>query len=230
MRRGSQPRSLPGGRSGQLKERVARNGRLGWRLAALLAATPVALGAQVVDSSYLQLVEWRSAGPTRGGRVVAAAEDPVNTLVFYQGSTGGGVWKTEDGGISWRNVSDGYFHTGSVGAIGLAASNPQIVYVGMGESCIRGNASIGDGVYQSTDGGKTWQHVGLEATSQIARVRVHPTNPNLVYVAALGSPWGRARTGASTVRGTADARGRRSGIGTRIRARSTSSWTRATPT
>ncbi len=166
------------------------NGRLGWRLAALLAATPVALGAQVVDSSYLQLVEWRSVGPTRGGRVVAVAGDPVNTLVFYQGSTGGGVWKTEDGGISWRNVSDGYFHTGSVGAIGLAASNPQVVYVGMGETCIRGNASIGDGVYKSTDAGKTWQHVGLEATSQIGRVRVHPTNPDLVYVAALGSPWG----------------------------------------
>jgi photosystem II stability/assembly factor-like uncharacterized protein len=159
-------------------------------LAALLACTPVALGAQVVDSSYLQLVEWRSVGPTRGGRVLAVAGDPANDLVFYQGTAGGGVWKTENGGISWRNISDGYFQTGSVGAIGLAPSNPRIVYVGMGEACIRGNASIGDGVYKSTDGGTTWQHVGLAATSQIARVVIDPANPDLVYVAALGSPWG----------------------------------------
>ena len=167
------------------------NGRLGWRLAALLlAVTPVALAAQVVDSSYLELVQWRSVGPTRGGRVEAVAGDPGSNLVFYQGTTGGGVWKTEDGGISWHNISDGYFHTGSVGAIALAPSNPQIVYVGMGEACIRGNTSMGDGVYKSTDGGKTWEHVGLETTSQIARVRVDPTNPDVVYVAALGSPWG----------------------------------------
>ncbi len=166
------------------------NTRLGWRLVALLAVAPGALGAQVVDSSYLRLVEWRSVGPTRGGRVVAVAGDPANALVAYQGTTGGGVWKTEDGAISWRNISDGYFHTGSVGAIGVAPSDPQTVYVGMGEACIRGNASIGDGVYKSTDGGKTWQHLGLEATSNIARVRVHPANPDLVYVAALGSPFG----------------------------------------
>jgi photosystem II stability/assembly factor-like uncharacterized protein len=166
------------------------NGRFGWPLAALLACTPVALGAQVIDSSYLHLVEWRSVGPTRGGRVLAVAGDPANDLVFYQGTAGGGVWKTEDGGIAWRNISDGYFQTGSVGAIGLATSNPRIVYVGMGEACIRGNASIGDGVYKSTDGGATWQHVGLAATSQIARVVIDPANPDLVYVAALGSPWG----------------------------------------
>jgi photosystem II stability/assembly factor-like uncharacterized protein len=167
------------------------NGRLSWRLAALLlVVAPVGLAAQVVDSAYLQLVQWRSVGPTRGGRVEAVAGDPAHNLVFYQGTTGGGVWKTEDGGISWHNISDGYFHTGSVGALALAPSNPQIVYVGMGEACIRGNASIGDGVYKSTDGGKTWEHVGLETTSQIGRVRVNPTNPDLVYVAALGSPWG----------------------------------------
>ena len=101
-----------------------------------------------------------------------------------------GVEFRHAGGISWRNISDGYFQTGSVGAIGLAPSNPRIVYVGMGEACIRGNASIGDGVYKSTDGGTTWQHVGLAATSQIARVVIDPANPDLVYVAALGSPWG----------------------------------------
>ncbi|HWF86676.1 MAG TPA: hypothetical protein VG222_17580 [Vicinamibacterales bacterium] len=143
-----------------------------------------------VDSAYLQLLHWRSVGPSRGGRVVAVAGDPVNKLTFYQGSTGGGVWKTDDGGLNWRNISDGFFNTGSVGAIAVAPSNTSIVYVGMGEACIRGNASYGDGVYRSNDGGKTWSHVGLDATRQIARVRVNPTNPDLVYVAALGDPWG----------------------------------------
>src|SRR5205823_13329352 len=100
------------------------------------------------------------------------------------------VWKTDDGGLNWKNMSDGFFETGSVGAIAVAASNPNIVYVGMGEACIRGNASYGDGVYKSTDGGKTWSHLGLDATRQIARVRVHPANADLVYVAALGDPWG----------------------------------------
>ncbi len=173
-----------------------------------LISAPAALRAQVVDSSYLDLVEWRSVGPTRGGRVLAVAGDPEHDFVFYQGTAGGGVWKTEDGGINWRNVSDGYFHTGSVGAIAVASSNPNVLYVGMGETCIRGNASIGDGVYKSTDAGTTWTHLGLEATSQIARVRIHPTNPDLVYVAALGSPWGpsadrgvfRSRDGGRTWR------------------------------
>ncbi|MBI3983336.1 MAG: glycosyl hydrolase, partial [Gemmatimonadetes bacterium] len=144
----------------------------------------------MVEPSYLDLVEWRLAGPTRGGRVLAVAGDPVDNFTFYQGTAGGGVWKTTDGGIHWANISDGYFHTGSVGAIAIAESAPQVVYVGMGEACIRGNASVGDGVYKTTDGGKTWSHVGLGTTSQIARVRIHPRNPDLVYVAALGSPWG----------------------------------------
>jgi photosystem II stability/assembly factor-like uncharacterized protein len=145
---------------------------------------------RAVDPSYLSLLHWRMVGPSRGGRVVAVAGDPVNKLTFYQGSTGGGVWKTDDGGLNWRNISDGFFNTGSVGAIAVAPSNTNIVYVGMGEACIRGNASYGDGVYRSNDGGKTWSHLGLDATRQIARVRVNPTNPDLVYVAALGDPWG----------------------------------------
>src|ERR1035438_2063141 len=97
------------------------------------------------DPSYLQLLSWRMVGPSRGGRVTAVAGDPVNKLVFYQGATGGGVWKTEDGGLNWRNISDGYFGTGSVGAIAVATSNPNVIYVGMGEACVRGNASGGDG-------------------------------------------------------------------------------------
>ena len=172
----------------------------------LLVLFPATAAAQTVDESYLDLLEWRSIGPSRGGRVVAVAGDPADKMVFYQGTTGGGVWKTDDAGISWRNVSDGYFTTGSVGALAVALSNPQVVYAGMGEPCIRGNASIGDGVYKSTDAGETWTHLGLAATMQIARVRVHPNDPNLVYVAALGDAWGpsedrgvyRSRDGGST--------------------------------
>src|SRR5207248_11746345 len=157
--------------------------------AAVQSAAPADVLASF-DPAYLRLLRWRMVGPSRGGRVVAVAGDPVNKMTFYQGATGGGVWKTDDGGLNRKNMSDGFFETGSVGAIAVAASNPNIVYVGMGEACIRGNASYGDGVYKSTDGGKTWSHLGLDATRQIARVRVHPTNADLVYVAALGDPWG----------------------------------------
>jgi photosystem II stability/assembly factor-like uncharacterized protein len=129
-------------------------------------------------------------GPSRGGRVTAVAGDPINKQAFYFGSTGGGIWKTEDGGIGWLNVSDGFVNTGSVGALAVGPSNTNIVYAGMGEACVRGDASYGDGVYRSADAGKIWTHVGLEATRSIARVRVHPKNPDLVYVAAFGDPWG----------------------------------------
>ncbi|MEX2356046.1 MAG: hypothetical protein WD535_03325, partial [Thermaerobacterales bacterium] len=115
---------------------------------------------------------------------------PTEKQVFFFGSTGGGVWKTNDSGISWHNLSDGYFKRASVGAIALAGSDPNVIYVGMGECNIRGNVSHGDGVYKSTDGGRTWQHKGLAATQNIARVRVHPNDPNIVYVAALGHVWG----------------------------------------
>jgi photosystem II stability/assembly factor-like uncharacterized protein len=143
-----------------------------------------------VDPALLKSLEWRSIGPYRGGRSVAVAGDPVNPLVFYFGSTGGGVWKTTDGGVFWENVSDGFFKRASVGAIAVAPSDPNVIYVGMGESTIRGNVSHGDGVYKSTDGGKTWTHMGLSDTRQIGRVRIHPQNPDLVYVAALGHAHG----------------------------------------
>ena len=197
------------------------------------AAQPAAVaGAPVasVDPAYLKLLRWRMVGPSRGGRVVAVAGDPVDKLTFYQGSTGGGVWKTDDGGLNWHNISDGFFNTGSVGAIAVAPSNTSIVYVGMGEACIRGNASYGDGVYRSNDGGKTWTHLGLEATRQIARVRVNPTNPDLVYVAALGDPWGPSPTAASIAAGTAGARGKRCSSAATTPARSIWSWTRRTRT
>lgn len=135
-------------------------------------------------------LHWRLIGPHRGGRAAAVAGDPVHPLVFYLGAAAGGVFKTDDAGITWRNISDGYFRSASVGALAVAPSDPQVVYAGMGEACIRGNVSYGDGVYRSNDGGATWSHLGLSDTRHIARVRVHPKNPDLVYVAALGHAFG----------------------------------------
>jgi photosystem II stability/assembly factor-like uncharacterized protein len=142
------------------------------------------------DQSLLKGLQWRSIGPYRGGRSTAVTGVTSQPNVFYFGATGGGVWKTTDGGIDWVPISDDSFKTGSVGAIGISESDPNVVYAGMGESPIRGNLSHGDGVYKSTDAGKTWKHVGLEDTRQIARVRVHPHNPDIVYVAALGHVFG----------------------------------------
>ncbi len=135
-------------------------------------------------------LQWRSIGPYRGGRVVAVAADPINQQIFYFGSTGGGVWKSTDGGIYWENISDGFFKRASVGAIAVAPSDPNVIYVGMGETSIRGNVSHGDGIYKSTDGGKTWSHLGLAETRHIGKIRIHPTNPDLLYVAALGHAHG----------------------------------------
>ncbi|HAT44122.1 MAG TPA: glycosyl hydrolase, partial [Ktedonobacter sp.] len=145
---------------------------------------------QTNDPTLLQSLEWRCIGPYRGGRVVAVAGDPTNSQVFYFGSTGGGVWKTTDGGIIWENVSDGYFKRASVGALAVSQSDPNVIYVGMGETTIRSNVSHGDGVYRSTDGGKTWAHLGLANTRNIAKVRIHPHDPDLAYVAALGHAHG----------------------------------------
>ena len=142
------------------------------------------------DSDVLGAVQWRCIGPPRGGRVVAVAGDPVEPMVFYFGACAGGVWKTYDGGVYWENVSDGFLNTAAVGAITVADSDRNVIYAGMGESCIRGDVSYGDGVYRSTDAGRTWVHLGLEDTRHIARVRVHPQNPDLVYVAALGHAFG----------------------------------------
>ena len=141
-------------------------------------------------SPLLGAVRWRCIGPPRGGRVVAVAGDPAEPMVFYFGACAGGVWKTTDGGTYWENISDGFFKTAAVGAITVADSDRNVVYAGMGESCIRGDVSYGDGVYRSTDAGKTWVHLGLEDTRHIARIRVHPQNPDLVYVAALGHAFG----------------------------------------
>lgn len=153
--------------------------------------TPTPTSTAVSDSDPLKSLQWRLIGPFRGGRSAAVAGVASQPLVYYFGGTGGGVWKTVDGGINWEPISDGsVFGTGSVGAIGLSDSDPNTIYVGMGESPIRGNVSHGDGVYKSIDAGKTWKRIGLEDTRQIARIRVHPKNSDIVYVAALGHVWG----------------------------------------
>ena len=143
-----------------------------------------------IDDKQFKALKWRNIGPFRGGRSTAICGLPDEVNTYYMGSTGGGVWKTMDGGQSWRNISDGYFNTGSVGAIQVSWSDPNVVYVGMGESPIRGvMTSHGDGVYKSTDAGLSWAHLGLKNVRQISRVRIHPQNSDLVYVAAQGSPY-----------------------------------------
>ena len=136
------------------------------------------------------VLRWRNVGPLRGGRSIAAEGSIARLNEYYFGATGGGLWKTTDGGTTWKPVTDGQLNTSSVGAIGIAPSNPDIVYIGTGETEIRGNIAQGDGVYKSIDGAKTWKHMGLKDTLAIAKVRVHPKNPDLVYVAALGHPAG----------------------------------------
>ena len=143
-----------------------------------------------VDASLFSSLRWRNIGPNRGGRSIASTGVVGRPLEYYFGAVGGGLWKTTDGGTTWTPVTDGQIHSSSVGAVAVSESNPDFVYIGMGEACLRGNIMQGDGVYKSTDAGKTWTHMGLADTQIIARVRVHPTNPDLVYVAAFGHPAG----------------------------------------
>lgn len=139
-----------------------------------------------LEASYFKALEYRNIGPTRGGRATAVAGDKDNPGVFYMGATGGGVWKSTDFGHNWRNISDGYFKTPSIGAIRLAPTDSKIIYVGTGSDGIRSNVIAGKGVYKSVDAGKTWQNIGLEKTGQIGAIEIHPNDPNTVYVAAIG--------------------------------------------
>ncbi len=145
-------------------------------------------------SSIFKTVKWRSIGPFRGGRSNAACGVVGDPKTYYMGTTGGGLWKTDDMGISWRNVSDGYFKTGSIGAVAVAESDPNVVYVGMGEHAVRGVMTHpGDGVYKSTDAGKTWKKIGLELTQHVSRIVVDPKNTDIVFIAAQGSLYSRSK-------------------------------------
>ncbi|MBI1777915.1 MAG: glycosyl hydrolase [Proteobacteria bacterium] len=144
----------------------------------------------LTDSGRLEALKWRCIGPPRGGRVVAVAGDPSDAMVFYFGACAGGVWKTVDGGVYWRCVSDGYFTSATIGAIAVARSDANVIYAGTGETTIRLDVSYGDGVYKSADAGRTWSHVGLKETRHIGKICVHPNDPDLVYVAALGDAFG----------------------------------------
>ncbi len=145
----------------------------------------------VIKQHLYESMEYRNIGPFRGGRSTTVTGISSDIFTYYMGATGGGVWKTTDGGNTWDNISDGYFNTTGIGDITPAPSNPNIIYVGTGESPVRGvKTSHGDGLYKSTDAGKTWKHMGLEKTRHISDVYVHPNNPDKVYVAAQGNPWG----------------------------------------
>src|SRR5580658_1646485 len=162
-------------------------------LAALLFLISSSIIATAQSPTYNPVLwsgmKYRMIGPNRGGRVTAVTGVPSEPFTFYMGSTGGGVWKTTDAGHSWINISDKYFKVASMGAIEVSLSNPNVVYAGTGSSKIRSNVSIGRGIYKSTDAGQTWEWMGLRDTGQISTVRVNPTNPNLVFVAALGNPF-----------------------------------------
>jgi photosystem II stability/assembly factor-like uncharacterized protein len=145
---------------------------------------------RVPAPANLDGLKWRCIGPPRGGRVVAVAGDPTDRMVAYFGACAGGIWKTIDGGVYWRCVSDGFMGSAAVGAIAVARSDANVIYAGTGETTIRLDVSYGDGVYRSTDAGRTWANVGLKATKHIGRICIHPRDPDIAFVAALGDIFG----------------------------------------
>jgi photosystem II stability/assembly factor-like uncharacterized protein len=149
-------------------------------------APPVATTA--ATSAFSQL-RWRMIGPARGGRVTTVTGVPQEPHTFYMGSTGGGVWRTTDAGQTWQNISDKYFKVGSMGDIDVADSDPKVIYAGTGSDGYRSNVAIGIGVYKSSDAGATWAHVGLDKVGNIGGVEIHPNNPDVAFVAAIGNPF-----------------------------------------
>ena len=152
--------------------------------------TPTSAQAPAIDPSLLEAYRWRGIGPDRGGRSIAVSGVKGRPLEAYFGAVGGGLWKTTDAGNNWAPVTDGQITSSSVGAVAVSDSNPDVVYIGMGESCIRGNIMPGDGVYKSVDGGQKWANVGFKNSDAISKIRVHPTNPDIVYVASFGLYYG----------------------------------------
>jgi photosystem II stability/assembly factor-like uncharacterized protein len=159
--------------------------KLRYFLSVLIAVLIVDLNAQVEALKPYGMLNYRNIGPFRGGRSCAVVGVDGKPKTFYFGATGGGVWKTEDGGTSWKNISDGFFG-GSIGAITIAPSDPNVIYVGGGEKTVRGNVSYGYGVWKSEDAGKTWVDCGLKNSRHVGRIKVHPTNPDIVYAAVMG--------------------------------------------
>ena len=148
------------------------------------------MATSLASAGKLDALTWRCIGPPRGGRVVAVAGDPKQKQTFYFGACAGGVWKTVDGGTYWRCVTDGFFGSSAVGALTVAPSDPNVIYAGTGETTIRIDVSYGDGIYKSEDAGRSWRHVGLRESKHIGRIAVHPRNPDIAYVAALGEIFG----------------------------------------
>ena len=145
--------------------------------------------SQPVENFYYRDMRYRMIGPFRAGRTVGAVGIPSQPNVFFVGVNNGGVWKTDDYGRTWKPIFD-KVSTGSIGDIAVSPSHPNIIYVGTGEGLHRPDLSVGDGMFKSIDGGRTWSHIGLPDVQQIGRVIVHPTNPEIVFVAGLGHPYG----------------------------------------
>ena len=157
------------------------------RITVLSLALFLLAQAETLNPALWSGMKYRMIGPERGGRVTAVTGVPSQPFTFYMGSTGGGVWKTIDAGHSWVNISDGFFSVASTGAIDVALTDPNVIYAGTGSSKIRSNVSVGRGMYKSTDAGKTWSFIGLRDAGQIATIRIHPANPDIVYVAVTGN-------------------------------------------
>ena len=156
----------------------------------LIAADPNAASDAATNAGPLKGLEWRMVGPWRGGRVTTVTGVPGKPWLYYMGATGGGVWKTENSGTTWENISDGFFKVGTIGAVAVSESDNNVLYVGTGEAPIRGvTTAVGDGVYKSVDAGQTWTHIGLDKAGQISKIEINPSNPDIAFVAVQGQIW-----------------------------------------
>ena len=183
-----------------------RSCRVAWSALALVALLSSAQGSTAIslaiepavvhqassfvpNAEFFSEIRWRNIGPDRGGRSIAVAGHPERPLEYFFGATGGGLWKTSDGGITWRPVTDTQIGSSSVGSVAVAESNADVVWMGTGEGQLRGNVMQGDGIYKSSDAGITWSHMGLRESWVVARIRIHPSDPATVYAAVLGDPY-----------------------------------------